>query len=83
MRENEHADDAPMWPWHAHDAHESAAWPLITIAGLCLVPIVIASVGAWFFGWRAVALGALIYLFGNVTWALVQHLVRTGKGIGE
>ena len=36
------------------DEHEydSAAWPLITIAGLCLVPIVIASVGAWLFGWR-------------------------------
>lgn len=67
MRENEHE-------------HDSAAWPLITIAGLCLVPIVIASVGAWLFGWRAVVLGAAMYLFGNLTWALVQRLVRAGKG---
>ena len=60
-------------------AHDSAVWPLLTIAGLCLVPIVIASVGAWLFGWRAVVWGAAIYLFGNVTWALVQRLVRAGK----
>lgn len=70
MRENE----------HAHDAHDSAVWPLLTIAGLCLVPIVIASVGAWLFGWKAVAFGALIYLCGNATWALVQRLVRAGEG---
>ena len=61
-------------------AHDSAVWPLLTIAGLCLVPITIASVGAWFFGWKAVAFGAAMYLFGNLTWALVQRLVRAGRG---
>lgn len=60
------------------DTH-SAIWPALTIAALCLVPVLLIVVGMWLFGWRTVLIVGTSYLIGNVTWAVVLALVRQAQ----